>query len=704
MATPTTNFITSKADQTGTMPLVTMDPPHAHAAGSAGVTDPPPEDDLRASLDEDLNKLREAIIKIWEIEDDIRRPFEERSDAAKLLYNSEFDNEDKADWQSKRNFPKVFSAVERLAAAIVSMWERAPNKYGVKATIPEKQVFVNLAKRWLAEWLDHDLVQFGQTFRQLCKQGVITGQMILLCVMENLGYPMIVEGVAAPDEPTPEVSASDVSLFSQTPSTGPESDSNPFLPYSKLPRLRIELLNDKYVWVDSSGRNRYRFWETRYSLGEFLEEAEVRGFDAVAVERVRLLKAEERQLALDAFNRGENPDPSNYHQEIKLLNCEGTFFDSETGDKLMDNGFMIIAQDQEIVLGPVKNAHWDGESAMIFGRLIPFPQATYGKGIVGENLDSFDLQVEFLNMLVDFFQQSLLSMKEVDKDMLDEDEDLEESGFFPGKVINTRKQGREGTAVKSIPVADLPAGFWQFLQFFQQHLQETTMLTQELGGMPRTRGRITGMEYMQRNNDAGQQINFIFYGIEQEVLGPLLRRAFLRLLQFTPDKTWKEWVTANISTIVPKNLPPAEIKKWTDILNECAGWNAKKRFTEIGGFLQFRVEVFSSLVERQMDIEKGAFLLNTLRQVPGAFNVIRFDVLARHLVRAFGWDEEELIRADALPSPLTSEMAPPGAPGEPPVAPDMLGGFMSAAFPGGPSSEGPEGMPSEPPGFGGGGM
>ena len=705
MAVPTTNFITAKSDQTGTTPLVIMDPPHGHSAGNAGVTDRPPEDDLRASLDEDLQRLREAIIRVWEIEDNIRRPFLAKSDDAKLLYNSDFDFESKADWQSKRSFAKVFSATERLTSALVSMWERSPNKYGVRATIPEKQVFVNLAKRWLEEWLEHDLVGLRATLRQVCKQGVISGQMPMLVVMENMGYPMIVEG-AQPDDPseTQQVSSSSsVSLFGQTPSSSPESDTNPFLSYSKLPRLRIELLNDKYVWLDSSGRNRYRFWETRYSLGEFLEEAKVRGFDPVAVERVRLLKAEDRlaREALDSAQKGENPDWENYHQEVKLLNCEGTFFDPETGEKLVDNGYLIIAQEQEVVLGPIPNPHWDGESAMVFGRLIPFPHAVYGKGLVAENLDSFDLQVEFLNMLVDFFQQSLLSMKEIDKDMLDEDENLEESGFYPGRAINTRKQGRDGSAVKAIPNADLPAGFWQFLQFFQQHIQETTMLTQELGGMPRTRGRITGMEYMQRNNDAGQQLSFIFYGIEQEVLSPMIRRAFMRLLQSTPAETWKKWVNSNISRVVPKNLPPEVQQKWVTQLEDCANWDARKRFEEIGGFLQFRVEVFSSLVERQMDIEKGAFLLNTLRQVPGAFNVIRFDVLVRHLVRAFGWDEEELIRADALPDPQTTEQVAPPAPPEAPVAPDMVAGFMQSAFPGGPSSQGPNNMPGMPPGMDG---
>ena len=222
--------------------------------------------------------------------------------------------------------------------------------------------------------------------------------------------------------------------------------------------------------------------------------------------------------ARDAAKQDKVPDYKAY-SKVKITNFFGDLYDPNTGDKLLRNQYFIVANDTELVYGPVENPFWHGGSPIVEAPCIEIPFAAYGRSPVVWNLDMYDLWIEYLNLVVDFMQSTLLGMKEVDVSLLEDGVNELRSGFFPGKVIPVDTSMHPGaTAVKNVPFSDVPQGFWQHLQILQKELSDNVMLSDSIGGADRTRGRITAMEFNRRATDAGAMIDFMFGTFEDNLL------------------------------------------------------------------------------------------------------------------------------------------------------------------------------------------
>lgn len=681
MSTPYTVFLQKPEDwPTPQLP----DPPEQAPADTEADSGLPGEEKRN------LARIVQAVNETWDYEDLARAATKAGGDEAWDRYHGRFDFSGKDDWQSKKVSSDFHMTIERLTSVIVRIFESSTDWVQVEATDDRVQYLYNMVKNLTLHYMERDEVNFKRILRQATKVMLLSQVVHLLVAFERNGW-MHTDSGPGPGSEVPDLGMVSPDMFfspfasAEEAAIRPSGDKKPTLPGRNLPRLRIEVLNPDYVVQDSSGRGRYSIWDVYYSKGEFLDEAAERGFDMDAARRTiaRGIDGNETFAIDDAAKKNLGVD-QRFRSKVKLRTFFGTLYDDKTGEALLRDEMVIIANDSEVVYGPVENPFWDGCNPIVSASPTETPFSPYGKSPVVADLDMFDVDIEFLNLMIDFFQKVLLGMTEVDLDMLEEDDEDFGAGFYPGRMIKTRKSGRPpgATAVQFLGGGDIPAGFWQFFQYFQMKHQGNTALADSLGGMPRTRGRITAFEFNKRASEAGNYINHVFTAIEDNLIAPALLLSFYRILQYLPDELWKEWVESQQAKIAPQD--PALKQQWDGNFETIKNWTARERWESLAGYFRFRVRFYSALGDRQMQIEKGTLLLQTVSNIPAALQYLKMPELLRTLVRALGWDEEEIVSAEALPLPLI-----PGQPAPEALTPE------EEAFMG----EGPGGMPGQPPGM-----
>lgn len=637
----------------------------------------------------------QALVELLRYEQERKRPIEIKARVAWEQYNGFYANDTMKDpHQSMKVFPTHFMTVERFAAAILRLRQQDPNWFESEALIPQQQVIVNLVNQWLQYQCDHPIIGFNQFLSDLIHNGLLTSQMYAMISHQTNGVPVTDGGIKEELdlENTDELfqSLNEMGDGGEKQPTG----EPPFAANKKTPRLLLECLDPAHVYLDtSSKKGRYRMWETFMGTGQFLEEAAARGWDINACKRAALHKKPMEVMDnRDDFQQGVSPDDGkNYHNEVVLTHFEGTFHDVNTGAIFFHDKYMIMANHCEIVMQPVGIPFWDGESVIVDSPFVKVANAVYGKSPITENIDSFDLRHDIMNLLVDFFKMNLKPAWTVNKDRLDTTMNPELDGVYPGKVIYIQDNGGPSNqkVVDTCATADLPTGFWQFMQFYQTTYAENTGMSQELMGMNRTRGRITKGEFDARSAEGSALLVEFFQGIEERLLQPMLHRMFTRTLQYTPQRMWAAWIVSNMEKILPP-IPndPEQAKQqeplrsqWEDTLKKVANWSPQERFAKLGGFFRFKVKVFSSLLERQGMIEQATYFLQTVGRIPGAMQYVRIPKLLEKIAIGFGWSPEEILNLEALPIPKEdSDLLSKVMDGDDLEAPDLtmgLGGMFS---------------------------
>jgi hypothetical protein len=609
----------------------------------------------------DWKLISTVLRRVHQLEIDRKINIEYKTQKCWDLYHSDFSAIDcrKEDWQSQKAFPIFFMTVERFAANFSKLREQNANWFEATAMIPQQQVFLNLVKKWVQFQLEHPDVGFAGEERDLLRNGLISAQCPMM-VTYDLDDTEIVSGDEVGEDPE-EANISDLFRpFSANLSGGsnpfPDSSKFPFIPGPTFPRLHLKAMDPGKLWLDTcSGRDQYKIWETELSIGDFLEEAERRGYDIDACKRAAKLGIPSRvtdTVTASQQNLGQDQTRLN-KSKVLLTHFEGTLTDPDTGIIYVDKQYMVMCNDKEIVKQPVPIPFWDKKSAIVCCPFIKVPNAVYGKSPMTENIDAFESRHSLLNLIMDFFNKSLSSAYECEIDRLHPSEEGVLGPIFPGRVINTVNNGVSGDrpVVRPVCNADLPQGFWQFLQFFQTTFSEFTGMTQELMGMPRTRGRVTGMEFQSRQGQSGDLIIDWFKGLEANFYQPLLHCILLRSMQYTPTEFWRTWVLASISDIIPKNADPKIAQAWKEALMDCANWSPKERVQRLGGVFRFRVKIFSSLMERQTVIEQSTYFIQTVAKVPNLIASVRLPKILLKITTAFGWDPEEVLNLDVSPTP-----------------------------------------------------
>lgn len=608
-----------------------------------------------APVEADLIKAIRQTMTHEEIQ---RTPMMEGADKAWNLYHNRYNFAGKEPWQSQKVAPKVFTAVERIIATVLRIKEKSREWFDVEALTEQNQIYYNLVKHLLRFYLDHDEVGLDRELRNSCKAGLLSHMMYMLVVWETDGQIEVESTIGGGSDR----STGDAEKFGpllNLSGEDPGGTGKPTMPGRTQSRLRIQALNPDYVYLDSTGRNRYKMWKVIYDKGEAIKEGTTRGWDMVALRESMNspgtpVGGPDSSVSFHTTRDAEKQDKQLDYtpaSKVEILNFFGDLYDRTTGHLIAEDVYLILANNSRIVYGPVPNPFLDGEDPVIAAPFTEVPFSAYGRSPLVQNLDMFESWTEFYNLLMDYFQSVLLGIKEIDMDQVEEfNQNLD--SLQPAQVIQKRGQGAAGPAISNVAFSDIPPGLFQFIPTIQKEISDNIMLSDTIGGASRSRGRITAMEDSRRSADAGAMIEFIFSAIQDNLLAPVIRKSFYRILQFMPQSMWQDWVETHAEQIKPKD--PNQQEEWAQIYEKMKTWSAKDRWDNLAGLFKFKVRIFSALGDKQAEIEKATFFMQSVSSVPNIASLINWPRFLRKLAVGFDWDPEEILDLSQIPTPAKS--------------------------------------------------
>jgi len=641
-------------------------------------------------------------------------PVQDQMDLTNQLYNNFYPKDtEKMSWQSKSRFPGMFIAAERISRQMVKLMDASPDWLKIEATNPDNQVYYDLAK---------DLILYDLKQAKFRKVLGLAFKDMLINTFGNLMVTYNVKKIPQMQQEDTLASVSSDDVLSEATGflskTSDDDEDTPFIPNPDKSHLCLELIDPNWMYLDSSGRNRYKIWWSELTVGELLYSAEARGYDKEACIRSigkQYMDSYNSEMR-NAFNRGVRPAPQdeNYsHLKIRLCHFEGTLYHPDTGELLFEDKYCVVSNDAELVLEPIPIPFWDKESAIVSAPFIDIARNIYGKSLLGENNDAFMVQHNLMNLLLDFFQLSLVNGYQMDVDSIDEEDQMQRNAsIFPGMLVRYHGMSNPSGKPVIMPIinTDLPPGFWNFLQMFKTENDENTGLSQEMQGSSGIRRRQTAGESQANQAASSTVIEGVFNDLEDNFIAPAIRLCWLRSLQYRPDVEWRSLVLTRMYKLIPTgpNVPQQQKDDYKAKLLAAAKWDNKTRFKKLGADMSFDVKIYGSLLDRQGEIEKITYTMSALAKFPQASQETNLRVLLKKQFEAFGWDADELLNDNPAPTtgdPITNVGQLDGTwPAPPDLSQGALGGASSAMnaatggpFPGGPTSPVP-GMPTPPPG------
>lgn len=587
--------------------------------------------------------IARSILRVWANEDAKYGAIAEKAVQSWDLYHMTWDGEPKDDWQSDVRYPHYLMAVERLTSVLMQLLDMTPNWFECEALIPQHQVAVDIGRRFAKFLLGHDLTNFRSILAELFRAGLITGQMALQILFEKDGIPIYSaseEGITAEDI---------LGNFRMAP----PGSKKPFIPNPDLPRVSLKVIPARCIRGDSVGMKRYQVWQQRVPVSYLFDQGKAIGFNQDACARA-MQKCGKSGLGSQAARESmEKNESFSVFPEDKMVTL--TFIEGDlphySSQNIIFKDKLAIAVEDELCFGPAETPWWDGEKAIIMAPFIPVPHSIYGKSPLVENIDPFHTQINIINLMIDYCQQVVYGTWEVDKDKLDEESQRFNLKIYPGQVFITENNPSGSPCVRRVPPPEPQAGFFNFFEIFRTTLDQTTGMA-NIGGAARARGRMTGMEAQSKAAESGSTFKTMFEEIERRLLAPTVRLVYLRGLQFCTDAMWTAWVKIESQSILdPATKDPALLAEWTAYLNDMSTWDAQTRFKKLGSFFRFNVKIFSSVADRQMEVEKAGFIIQQMGKIPQAMEHLRMDVIMRNLARALSWDPDKVLRLDVLPKP-----------------------------------------------------
>lgn len=598
--------------------------------------------------------IAKAILRVWDVEDARYSPFQAKAIESWDQYHLTYAEEPPKDsWQSNSRYSSYLINVERLVAILISLVDSTPDWFEIESIVPQHQVHINIAKRLTKFLIEHDSTQWKSKLAESLRSAIITGQAHCMVVYEKAGIAQMGQEELAFQPAEGDGPNAIFGLFSGNP----DPAGKPFIPNPHIPKIRIDNWPSRDVRLDSTSFGRYKVWQQDMPIGLLYDQATACGYNKDGCQRAfnkKPVSTIRRTRSMAMLEQNLGPDGFPDDPMVTLTFFEGTLPHYQGGDLLFRDKYVVLAED-EVIYGPSDTPWWDGEFAMVSAPLIPVPHCVYGKSFLAENIDGFKDQQQLVNAMLDYCAQVVYGKYEVDQDKLVEEQQRFDLKTFPGQVFYTENSNGQ-PVVRRVQETEPGTGFFQFLQAFGTTVENATGMSNQLGGASRTRGRQTSGEFQTRNADAGNLFNKTFEEFERRFIAPTLRLVYLRGLQFMSDDMWKAWVTLDKEAILPKpdKVDPAIYQEWAQELDNLANLKAKDRYKKLASFYRAKVRVFSSLADRQAEIEKGQFFIQQAGKIPDALKYIRLDVMMSKIARAIGYDPEEVLNLDVLPSPKSS--------------------------------------------------
>ena len=587
---------------------------------------------LKAPKDQgfpDDKEIGSFFQEAFRVANDTREPRERVWKACWSLYNGQYDWSGKADWQSKINIPRIRESVDKAAATFKRSLLRMKQFYQLES---ETRLGIQMGlftKSLIDYWLEHGDVQFITELTTAFKSGLLTGVAALKVWWrwQTERGPYVADRI----EKIPGID----------PLTGePYTTEKPYKDLSVEDRVKgllgVRAVDPFNLW--RGPRDSYSI-ERAYVDLAYLRQLSKQGiYDNEAIDKLQGAgtaegdKTDQQRRAKE----GTHAAQSKYIKEIPIYHYWGPLYDEE-GELLREAITFTVAGDEKdvVIRKPQANPFFHKKDPYVVGTPYVVPFALYNRGMAEDILGVATMITELSNLIVDGAQFDALKAFTVDKDLVQNPQDLMK-GLYPGAVIFEKglENPSDKEIVKPINTGKMPTEALATLAMLDREIQLSSDVSNPMPSKlaSRTLGELQSnqAQNLQSLDDAARTL-------EETLIDPFLLRVAQTVYQYHVDYKLPRLV---------ENFP--DLAYWMDRME------SQERFAVMIGGSRFKARGISIFLEKQQQIQNAVQFIQLMMNIPGLLQRVNIDAWLEEILVGLGYNPNKI-----LLKPATSPVAPP---------------------------------------------
>jgi hypothetical protein len=550
-----------------------------------------PGDDEEVAAHDDLTVLT-FVRGFYDTAKDAKRSRSAKNRANWRAYHAEGDWSHKQKGQSKEYLPKVAMAIEQFSSFI----KRALVSFGdyFDVELPDGPLLSRDARKLLMSQLE-DCGPPQETgdradFATVIADGVKTGALGSLIILKIHGCMKAERNFAV---------ERGLELTTVNGLPAPQVTENLTTTETTTWKLMIDLVRAEDYFPDPTGKGLGVIHEVERDLYDVIEWAEYGIYDKQAVAQIEEDFQRQEDEAERARAANQDPvDSPGFRKRVVIREYWGTLLDSK-GKVVKKNIVTTVANDKYLIRKPTANPNWHQESPFVAAPLIRVPFSVWHKAMA-DHMTSLNMaQNEMFNLILDGGLASVWGTRQLHTNWLENPSQVSD-GIPQGATLQVNDQcPPQGKVLETVTTGQVPPDAQQTYANLEREFQAASLTNEiALGMLPAKQVKAT--EVVSADQSRGMTLDSIVRDVENMLIRPALRKAWLCLLQYADDLAADDIVAAigpRAALALGRMSPP-------------------ERFAKYASGTKFRVFGLSALMTRQRDFQKYAALLGLVTTNP----------------------------------------------------------------------------------------
>lgn len=573
----------------------------------------------------DKDKLIRSVLACKREAEDARRSRLEKNRQNMQIYLGDIDWSEKIDGQSTEWLPKLSIAAEQFSAFI----RRGLVQFGdwFSCEVPqgsplEPEEIVAICRSFFENL--HAVENEARNIATLISDAVKLGSLESLIIVKVHGRMVeqpelqVVPGPTGFDEVTGEAMQ------------GPPEIKSVMV---KRWRLKLEIVPAQDYYPDPTGAGLYEIHVVERDLFSVVEDAEAGKYDKAEVMRMveamdEMERPEDEKRSEAERAQDETVKPKG-RRKVVITEFWGTLLDEDTGLPLHKNCCMVIGNDQFVLKKPYPNPLWHGESPFIRVPIIRVPKSVWHKAVYDDAASLNLALVELYNLMLDGGLASVWGVRQVRTSYLEDPNDVS-NGVPQGKTLAIKQETPEGMkVVETVATGEVPQEALAIFNLTDQEFNQAALTNDlKMGQLPARQVKATEIVEAQQGN--ANTLDSVITNLENDFIAPLIRKAFLTILQSASDIPDQELaqLVGERTAFKFLRIPP------------------EVRFAMFARTTKFKVHGLSSTLNRVREFQKVMALSQAVATNPVLLQAFirRFsgDKILEHMIRSLNINPEHL--------------------------------------------------------------